>query len=158
MKVSKRGEYGMRALCHLAAHADGAMVHIRAIAREEEIPPKFLETILLNLKRAGYVVSRRGNEGGYALAKPADTIMLGEVIRVLDGPLAPIASAAELQELMDRNPRQVGFYAVLMDVRNAVSEILDHTSLADVLARNETLRAASGSGRASSDDGPDEGS
>lgn len=140
MKVSKRGEYGMRALCHLAENHGGGLVHIRAIALREEIPAKFLESILLQLKRAGFVISRRGNEGGYALARAPREIFLGEVIRVLDGPLAPLSSAAELQELMDRNPHQVGFYAVLMDVRNAVSKLLDSTSLADVLARNRELR------------------
>lgn len=136
MKVSKRGEYGMRALCHLAEHYGAGPVHIRIIAAKEEIPGKFLEGILLELKRAGFVLSRRGQDGGYALSRPPERILLGEVIRVLDGPLAPIASASELQELMDRNPRQVGFYAVLMDVRNAVSDILDRTHLADVLERN----------------------
>jgi Rrf2 family protein len=141
MKVSKRGEYGMRALCHLAARFGQGPIQIRAIANEEDIPAKFLEGILLELKRAGVVVSRRGNEGGYALSRAPEAILLGEVIRILDGPLAPMASASELKILMDRNPRQIGFYAVLMDVRNAVSEILDKTSLADVLQRNEQLRA-----------------
>ena len=136
MKVSKRGEYGMRALFHLADHYGKGLVHIKAIAVDEEIPPKFLEGILLELKRAGYLSSRRGVDGGYALARRPEQILLGEVIRVLDGPLAPMSSAGELQELMDRNPRQIGFYAVLMDVRNAVSEILDKTSLAEVLRRN----------------------
>lgn len=125
----------MRALCHLAEQHGGGLVHIRAIAAKEEIPPKFLESILLQLKRAGFVTSRRGNEGGYALSRPPTEIMLGEVIRVLDGPLAPMASAAELQEMTQRYPRQSGFYSVLMDVRNAVSRILDGTSLADVLER-----------------------
>ena len=132
----------MRALCHLAGHAEQGLVHIRAIASHEEIPAKFLESILLQLKRAGFLTSRRGNEGGYGLARPATEIMLGDVIRVLDGPLAPLASAAELKGLMERNPRQIGFYAVLMDVRNAVSGILDRTSLQDVLERNRELRAA----------------
>ena len=136
MKVSKRGEYGMRALCHLAQQYEKGLVHIKAIAVDEEIPPKFLEGILLELKRAGYLSSRRGVDGGYTLAKPPSEIFVGEVIRVLDGPLAPMSSAGELQEMMDRNPRQVGFYAVLLDVRNAVSEILDKTSLAEVLRRN----------------------
>jgi Rrf2 family protein len=140
MKVSKRGEYGMRALCHLAERHGASLVHIRTIAAEEKIPAKFLEGILLELKRAGFVISRRGNEGGYALSRPPEEIVLGEVIRVLDGPLAPLASASELRTLMDRNPRQVGFYAVLMDVRNAVSSILDQTSLADVLERNHEFR------------------
>jgi Rrf2 family protein len=140
MKVSKRGEYGMRALCHLAEHWRDGLVQIRTIAIKEEIPAKFLESILLHLKRAGYVTSRRGNEGGYELSRAPAEIMLGEVLRVLDGPLAPLSSAAELREMMERNPRQVGFYSVLIDVRDAVSRILDDTSLADVMRRNNELR------------------
>jgi Rrf2 family protein len=136
MKVSKRGEYGMRALCHLAERYGTGLVHIKEIAAAEEIPSKFLEGILVELKRAGYLVSRRGIEGGYELARPPSEIFLGETIRVLDGPLAPMASAAELRELMRQNPRQLGFYSVLMDVRNAVSDILDRTSLAEVVRRN----------------------
>lgn len=132
----------MRALCHLAEHYGRGLVHIRTVAAKEEIPPKFLESILLQLKRAGFVISRRGNEGGYALSRPPAEIMLGQAIRVLDGPLAPMASAAELQEVMDRHPQQVGFYSVLMDVRNAVSRILDKTNLADVLQRTREHRAA----------------
>jgi Rrf2 family protein len=142
MKVSKRGEYGMRALCHLAGRWSEGVVSIRDIAQEEDIPGKFLEGILLELKRTGFVRSRRGVEGGYALARDPREIMLGDVIRMLDGPLAPLASAAELRELTERNPRQVGFYAILMDVRDAVSNILDKTSLADVITRTAELRGA----------------
>ena len=143
MKVSKKGEYGIRALCHLAERHGQGLSHIRSIAEAEEIPAKFLEGILLELKHSGFVISRRGNEGGYALSRAPEQIVLGEVIRALDGPLAPMASAAELQQLMDRNPRQVGFYALLMDVRNAVSNILDRSSLADILQRTRVLRALS---------------
>jgi len=126
----------MRALCYLAGRDGQGWVHIGRIASDEDIPAKFLESILLQLKRAGFVGSRRGNEGGYSLARSPEEITLGEVIRILDGPLAPMASARELQDLMERNPRQVGFYSVLMDVRNAVSTIIDRTSLADVVHRS----------------------
>lgn len=139
MKVSKRGQYGMRALCHLAeAHGSG-VVQIREIARRESIPAKFLEGILLELKHAGIVRSRRGIDGGYELAREPREVMLGQVMRVLDGPLAPLGSAAELKELMKSDPRQAGFYSVLMDVRDAAATILDKTSLADVVARNARL-------------------
>jgi Rrf2 family protein len=141
MKVSKRGEYGMRALCHLAESFGRGPIQIRTIANAEDIPARFLEGILLELKRAGFVISKRGNEGGYALSRAPEQVLLGEVIRILDGPLAPMASASELRILMDRNPRQIGFYAVLLDVRNAVSEVLDKTTLRDVLQRNQRLRA-----------------
>lgn len=135
MKLSKRGEYGIRALCHLAERHGGGLVHIRAIAEEEQIPSKFLESILLQLKRAGFVTSRRGNEGGYALARAPETITLAEVIRALDGPLAPLASGAELRKLARSGAKQSGFYAVLVEVHEAVSTILDRTNLADVLSR-----------------------
>ena len=142
MKVSKRGQYGMRALCHLAeTHGDG-VVQIREIARTESIPAKFLEGILLELKHAGIVRSRRGIDGGYELARVPKEIMLGQIMRVLDGPLAPLGSAAELKELMRTDPRQAGFYSVLMDVRDAAATILDRTSLADVVSRNARLEGA----------------
>lgn len=142
MKVSKRGQYGMRALCHLAETYGAGVVQIREIARREAIPAKFLEGILLELKHAGIVRSRRGIDGGYELARQPSEVMLGQIMRVLDGPLAPLGSAAELKELMRTDPRQGGFYSVLMDVRDAAASILDKTSLADVVARNAKLESA----------------
>jgi Rrf2 family protein len=139
MKVSKRGQYGMRALCHLAARHGQGVVQIREIARAESIPPKFLEGILLELKHAGVLRSRRGIDGGYELAKPPEEIMLGHVMRVLDGPLAPMGSAAELRELVDSDPRHAGFYSILIDVRNAAAAILDRTSIAQVLERDRRI-------------------
>jgi Rrf2 family protein len=142
MKLSKRGEYGMRALCHLAERHSEGLTHIRDIADREGIPAKFLEGILLALKRSGFVKSRRGNEGGYALAHPPDEIRVGEVIRALDGPLAPLGSLEELQEMSDRGQRQCGFYLLLLDVHKAVSEILDRATLADVLEKGRQAEAA----------------
>ena len=142
MKVSKRGQYGMRALCHLAETHGSGVVQIREIARKESIPGKFLEGILLELKHAGIVRSRRGIDGGYELARDPSEIMLGQVMRVLDGPLAPLGSAAELKELMKADPRQAGFYSVLIGVRDAAAAILDRTTLAEVVARNSKLEGA----------------
>ncbi len=142
MKVSKRGQYGMRALCHLAETHGSGVVQIREIARRESIPAKFLEGILLELKHAGIVRSRRGIDGGYELARDPKDVMLGQVMRVLDGPLAPLGSAAELKELMKSDARQAGFYTVLIDVRDSAAAILDRTSLAEVVARNAKLEGA----------------
>jgi len=142
MKVSKRGQYGMRALCHLAETYGSGVVQIREIARKESIPGKFLEGILLELKHAGIVRSRRGIDGGYELAREPKAIMLGQVMRVLDGPLAPLGSAAELKELMTSDPRQAGFYSVLIGVRDAAAAILDQTTLADVVGHNSKLEGA----------------
>ncbi len=139
MKVSKRGQYGMRALAHLAAKYGQGVVQIREIARAEGIPAKFLEGILLELKHAGVLRSRRGIDGGYELARPPSEITLGLVMRTLDGPLAPMGSAAELKELVEKDPAHGGFYSILIDVRDAAAAILDRTSLADVLERNRKL-------------------
>lgn len=136
MKVSRKGEYGIRALCHLAERRGGGVVQIREIARLESIPWKYLEAILLQMKRAGWVWSRRGVEGGYALARDPREITLAEVIRLLDGPLAPMGSAAELRDLMRRHRRHAGFYEVLMEVRDAAVAILERATLADVVERN----------------------
>lgn len=142
MKISKRGQYGIRALCHLARVHGRGVVQIREIAAQEGIPGKFLEGILLELKHAGVLRSRRGIDGGYELARPASDIMLGHVIRVLDGPLAPLGSAAELRELMERDPSQAGFYEILMEVRDAAARILDGTTLEEVVQRNARRVAA----------------
>jgi Rrf2 family protein len=144
VKISKKGEYGIRAACHLAERYGEGVVQIREIARLEAIPWKFLEGILLQMKSAGIVRSRRGIEGGYALARPPEEISLAEVIRLLDGPLAPMGSAAELRELMQRSPRHAGFYEVLMDVRNAAAAILDRTTVKDVVERNALFRKKPG--------------
>ena len=140
MKISMKGEYGIRALCHLTERQGGGVVQIREIARLVSIPRMFLEGILLQMKSAGLVRSRRGIDGGYALARPPEEITLGEVVRLLDGPLAPMGSAAELRELMHRSPRHAGFYEVLMDVRDAAAAILDRTSLREVVDRNARFR------------------
>ena len=139
MKLSKRGEYGIRALCHLAGSYGRGVVQIRAIAREESIPPKFLEGILLELKRFGFVRSRRGVDGGYALAQEPAKIMLGDVVRALDGPLGPMGGATELRGKLEQRPRQAGFYSLMMDVRNAVSDILDTTSVEQVVERTREI-------------------
>lgn len=144
MKLSKRGEYGIRALCHLAERFDQGVIHIAAIAEHESLPAKFLEGILLQLKRAGVVKSRRGVEGGYTLARSPNEIMLGEVIRVLDGPLAPLGSADELHAMIAKDPGQAGLYSVLLDVRNAAAAILDKTSLQAVVSRNLRYRGQTG--------------
>src|SRR4030065_2834815 len=90
MKITKKGEYAMRALVDLALNHNKGLRQVQDIVREEAIPEKFLEQILLILKNAGFVESKRGMGGGYFLSRPPDKISLGEVIRIIDGPLAPL--------------------------------------------------------------------
>jgi Rrf2 family protein len=139
VKVSNRGLYALKALTHLAEAYDRGLVKIHDIAREEEIPEKFLEGILVTLKNARVVSSQRGREGGYRLRRPPREITIGEVVRVVDGPLAPFGDAAELAHRVRTEPRHAGLFDLFLDVRNAASAILDHTSLLDLVARNRRL-------------------
>jgi Rrf2 family protein len=146
VKLSKRGEYGLRAMVTLASQSStSSIIQAREIAEREQIPVRFLEQILLTLKNAGLLGSRSGAGGGYHLARPADQITLGQIVRVLDGPLAPIRCVSKVAYEPCACPDETtcGLRLVMLDVRNAISDILDHTTLADVAqrvarAKNET--------------------
>lgn len=141
MKISRRGLYALEALVHLAAAHERGLVKIHDIAAAESLPLKFLEGILVALKNARIVTSERGREGGYRLRRPPGEIMVGEVVRVIDGPLAPFGDAVELARRVRTEPRHPGLFALFLDVRNAASRILDHTSLADLVERNRQLES-----------------
>ncbi len=140
MRISKRGEYGLRAMIDLAAwQKKTSLVQIKDIAEHEKIPAKFLEQILLTLKNAGLLNSRMGIGGGYYLAHPASQITLGQIVRVLDGPLAPIRCVSQMAYEPCGCPdvETCGLRMAMLDVRNAISNVLDHTTLADVTERVE---------------------
>ncbi|HWW94856.1 MAG TPA: Rrf2 family transcriptional regulator [Vicinamibacteria bacterium] len=139
MRISHRGLYAMKALTHLAEAYGGGLVKIHRIADLESIPEKFLEGILVTLKNARIVASERGREGGYRLRRPPGEIMVGDVIRVVDGPLAPFGDAVELAHRVRTEPRHAGLFDLFLDVRNAAAAILDHTSLADLVERNSRI-------------------
>jgi Rrf2 family protein len=139
MKISSRGLYALKALTHLAEAYDRGLVKIHTVAEEEEIPEKFLEGILVALKNARLVSSRRGREGGYRLRRPPREILLGEVVRTIDGPLAPFGDAVELAYRVKTEPRHAGLFDLFLEVRNAAAAILDHTSLEDLVERNRKV-------------------
>ena len=139
MRISHRGLYALRALLHLAQRYERGLVKIHEIAEAEQIPEKFLEGILVTLKNARVVVSQRGREGGYRLRKPPAEIVVGDVVRLMDGPLAPFGDAVELAQRVRTEKRHAGLFELLLDVRNAAAAILDHTSLHDVLERDRRL-------------------
>jgi Rrf2 family protein len=149
MRLSKRGEYGLRAMIALAEPApksdSPSMMQIKEISQREQISPKFLEQILLTLKNAGLLHSKMGLGGGYYLARPASEITLGQVFRVLDGPVAPIKCVSQMAYESCGCPDEetCGLRAVMGDVRNAIADILDNTSLADVIKRQESVRTQS---------------
>lgn len=129
----------MRALVDLALNYNKGLRQIQDIVREEVIPERFLEQILLTLKNAGFVESKRGAGGGYFLSRSPDEISLGEVIRAIDGPLSPLDCVGKNANV--KCPREVvcGIRSVMVDVRNAMAKILDHVSLADVCNRTRGM-------------------
>ncbi|HEX7880608.1 MAG TPA: Rrf2 family transcriptional regulator [Candidatus Eisenbacteria bacterium] len=139
MKISRRGLYALRALLVLAENAPGEVVTIAAVSAGQAIPQKFLESILVTLKNARLVESVRGAQGGYRLKRAAADITLGEVVRLMDGPLAPLGDAAELRHLAEEDKAHPGLFRVLLDVRDAAAKILDGTTLADLATRNRKL-------------------
>ena len=148
MRLSKRGEYGLRAMIMLAAPGpDGhpAVVQIREISEREKIPAKFLEQILLTLKNAGLLHSKMGVGGGYHLSRPASEISLGHIVRILDGPLAPVKCVSQMAYEPCGCPDEetCGFRLAMGDVRNAIAEILDGTSLEDVMRRVSKVHKSS---------------
>jgi Rrf2 family protein len=141
MKVSRRGLYALQALIHLAEVYEGGLVAARTIAEKEGIPEKFLEGILLALKNARVVSSERGREGGYRLRKPPRELYIGDVVRLIDGPLAPFGDVVELQHRVKTEMRHPGLFDVFLEVRNAASAIVDRTSLADLVERDRRVLA-----------------
>ncbi len=133
MKISQKGLYALQAMMMLARHYNQGAIRIRDIAYEEVLPEKFLELILLELKNARIVESVRGAKGGYQLRRPPSEIRLSEIIRLIDGPLAPFGDAEQLRSLIDSDLEHRALYKVFMEVRNAAAKILEHTSLADIV-------------------------
>ena len=141
MKISQKGLYALQALMALARHYQQGSMKKGEIAYEEGLPEKFLELILLELRNARIVESVRGAKGGYQLRRPPSEIYLSEIIRLIDGPLAPFGDADSLRDLIDRDLPHRSLYMVFLQVRDAAAKILDSTSLADIINGN-SLRAA----------------
>ncbi len=140
--LSKKSKYAIKALLALAEHGAEEPMRIADIAEQESLPQKFLELILLDLRNAGVVQSRKGKGGGYLLARPADRIMLGQVVRLFDGPLAPVPCASQTayvpcEDCADE--ATCGVRIAMKEVRDATAKILDHTSLAMIRRRQAAV-------------------
>lgn len=132
MKVSQKGLYALQALMMLTRHYNQGAIRIRDIAYEENLPEKFLELILLELKNARIVESVRGAKGGYQLRRAPSEIRLSEIIRLVDGPLAPFGDADQLRSLIDRDVDHRALYKVFLEVRDSAAKILENTTFADL--------------------------
>src|ERR1700716_2393556 len=147
MKISQKGLYALQAMSMLSRKYQQGAIRIRDIAYEENLPEKFLELILLELKNARIVESVRGAKGGYQLRRDPSEIRLSEIIRLIDGPLAPFGDADQLRTLIDRDLPHRALYQVFLDVRDAAARILENTTLADLISAPEPRSAKGGSRR-----------
>jgi Rrf2 family protein len=137
MKLSKRGEYGLRTLIHLgiAQEVGREVLAVSDLSAADHLPLKYVEQILAQLRHEGIVGTRRGKYGGYFLKRPADGITIGEIVRLFDGMLAPIPCASEAfyQPCTCADEEHCGLRMLMIDVRNAISNLLDRYTLADVV-------------------------
>jgi Rrf2 family protein len=137
LKISQKGLYALEALMTLGRRYGTETIKIRDIAIESDLPEKFLELILLELKNARIVESVRGAKGGYRLRRAPEEIMLSEIIRLVDGPLAPFGDADQLRSLITTDPDHRRLYSVFLEVRDAAAKILESTSVADIVGSAE---------------------
>jgi len=136
MSVSSRCYYAIRAIYALSEHAGPEPMKIAEIAEREKIPIRFLEVILGQLKGAGFVQSRRGAEGGYRLARPADSLTVGEVMRFIDGPIAPVDCVSQSRPKECEFHGDCHFFGFWGRVRQAISDVVDRTTFADLIKEN----------------------
>jgi len=133
VKISQKGLYALQATMALARRYEQGAIRIRDIASEEDLPEKFLELILLELKNARIVESTRGAKGGYQLRRAPSEIRLSEIIRLIDGPLAPFGDADQLRSLVAQDEGHRALYQVFLDLRDAAANILENTTVADIV-------------------------
>lgn len=135
MKISQKGLYALQAMMTLGRRHEQGAIKIREIAAEGDLPEKFLELILLELKNARMVDSVRGARGGYQLRRDPSEIPLSDIIRLIDGPLAPLGDAEQLRVLIANGGDHQALYEVFLSVRDAAAKILENTTIADVVTR-----------------------
>jgi Rrf2 family transcriptional regulator, cysteine metabolism repressor len=143
MRLSTKGEYASRAMLELSLRFGQGPLHSREISKAQNIPRRFLEQILLLLKRAGYLKSRKGQKGGYALSKPPSAITVAEVIRVMDGPLAPIDCVSVMAHETCPMEATCGLRWLWKEVRDAVAEIMERTTFADLVEKSVAPKQSS---------------
>jgi Rrf2 family protein len=144
--ISKKTKYALKALGYLAEHSTGEPILIAELAEKENIPKKFLEAILVALRKGGVLTSRIGKGGGYLLAIPPGEITVSRVVRILEGEFAPLPCLSEThvtrcEECDDQE--SCGIRLVMWDVKNAVTSVMDAVSVADMVERSKAVRMRS---------------
>jgi len=140
MSISSKCYYAIRAVYALAEHEGPDPMKIADIAEREKIPIRFLEVILGQLKGGGFVASRRGAEGGYRLARPAERLTVGEIMRYVDGPIAPVDCVSQSRPKECDFHGDCSFFGFWGRVRQAMSDVVDRTTFADLIRENAERR------------------
>ena len=142
MRLSLRGEYALRALLVLGLRYDEPLVRIQAISDQQNIPKRFLEQILNDLKSAGFVQSRRGVAGGYRLAKPPEEITLAAVVRHIEGALAPVSCVSEqfYQKCSCPDESRCAIRSAMKEVRDAIVRVAERITIAELCKRSRDLQ------------------
>jgi len=137
MNISTKGRYGLRAVLNLARNAGGAPLTLSVIASREQISEGYLEQLMAPMKKAGIIGSSRGAQGGYFLARPADQILVGEVFRALEGPLALASCVSEADSVDCARREYCGSAFLWNEIQQAIISVLDKYTIADLLSREE---------------------
>ncbi|MGB7917364.1 MAG: Rrf2 family transcriptional regulator [Rhodomicrobium sp.] len=142
--LTNKGKYGLKAMVHLARLRESEIAQVAQIAEANQIPKKFLDQIFADLRRAGLVYSKKGKAGGYALAKSPSDISIGQIIRAIDGPIAPFlcASTSAYRPCADCDEGVCAVRQLMIEARNALSNVLDTRTLADMRAWPNVKEAA----------------
>ncbi len=142
MKLSLRGEYALRALLVLGLHHDQEVLSIQTISTQQNIPKRFLEQILNDLKSLGVVSSKRGIAGGYKLARPPQFITLASIVRHIEGPLAPVSCVSErfYEKCSCPDEARCAIRSVMKEVREAIVKVLEHVTLDQLCDRARLLQ------------------
>jgi Rrf2 family transcriptional regulator, cysteine metabolism repressor len=142
MMISQKCQYSVRAIFELAKRHGQGPIRINDIAEAQAIPPRFLEVILSQLKQAGFVESRRGNEGGYQLARAPGSITVGEVISFVEGPFGPVGCTTNSSENNCRLHGSCVFLPMWSKVRDAISQIYDQTTFQNLVDEEHKMKAS----------------
>lgn len=140
MKLSTKGEYGVRAMFDLAQHHGEGPTSLKSIADRQDISEHYLEQLIAGLRKAGIVKSIRGAQGGYVLAREPDDIKVGDIIRVLEGPIAPVECVSEEDANQCNRAEGCVTRNIWQKVRDSISDVLDSISLADMVKEAEELK------------------
>jgi len=139
MKISSKGRYALRMMIDIAEHSSGEWVPIKEISERQGISTKYLEQIVTSLTRAGLLRSGRGPQGGYMLARPSETYTAGEIVRAIEGKLAPVACLVDETNLCERSEycKTIGFWKGLYET---INNYMDSVTLKELVASNQNVK------------------